>query len=101
MLMHQGQNIESTWYTKPSNTGVTLNFHAIAPLSYKRSVVRSFTHRIWNSCSTYEHFHNSLSNAKYILEDNQYPVRFYEPIIHATMEKIVPKKKNEVKLVFD
>ena len=34
-------------------------------------------------------FHESLIKAKDILERNQYPPIFYEPIISATIEKIV------------
>ena len=34
-------------------------------------------------------FHESLIKAKDILERNQYPPNFYEPIISATVEKIV------------
>ncbi|XP_057302874.1 uncharacterized protein LOC130637039 [Hydractinia symbiolongicarpus] len=32
-------NLVSKWYTKPTDTGLTLNFHALAPKQYKRSVV--------------------------------------------------------------
>ncbi|XP_057292546.1 uncharacterized protein LOC130621255 [Hydractinia symbiolongicarpus] len=32
-------NFVSKWYTKPTNTGLTLNFHALAPKQSKRSVV--------------------------------------------------------------
>ena len=31
--------LSSTWYTKPSNTGLMMNFHALAPKCYKRPVV--------------------------------------------------------------
>ena len=81
-LHHIGQRIESTWYTKPTNSGLTLNYHAIAPRKYKRSVVRSFVNRIFNACSTWELFHESMEEAKGILNDNQYPLEFVEPIIH-------------------
>ena len=29
-------SIETMWYRKPTDTGMTLNFHAIAPLKYKK-----------------------------------------------------------------
>ena len=38
---------------------------------------------------TSKKFHESLIKAKDILERNQYPPNFYEPIISATVEKIV------------
>ena len=30
--------LESTWYSKPTDTGLIMNFHALAPKRYKRSV---------------------------------------------------------------
>ena len=49
-LRHMNCEITSTWYTKPTATGLTLNFHAMAPRMYKRSIVRRFLHRIYNAC---------------------------------------------------
>ena len=43
----QGQ-LSSTWYYKPSDTGLILNYHALAPKRYKRAVVAGFVHRIYH-----------------------------------------------------
>ena len=83
------------------NNGVTLNFHARAPVRYKKSVVRSFVNRIYNSSSNWSHFHEGLSKAKEILHDNQYPTMFYEPVIHDVLEKIILKKQGLEKKSFD
>lgn len=96
--------LSSTWYTKPTDTGLTMNFHSLAPLKYKRSVVAGLVHRIFRSCSTWNNFHNSLEKAKSLLCNNQYPPAFYEPIIKRTLEKIVgvqpvdEEKKDEVEM---
>ena len=34
--------LSSRWYRKPTDTGLTLNFHSLAPLKYKKSVIISF-----------------------------------------------------------
>ena len=52
--------IETTWYTKPTSTGVTLNFNATTPNKFKRAVVTSFVRRIYNACSTWSNFHESM-----------------------------------------
>ena len=65
--------LPSTWYNKPTDTGLIMNYHALAPKRYKRSVVSGFVHRIHRACSTGQHFHESLEKAKCILERNQYP----------------------------
>ena len=82
-------SLSSTWYTKPTDTGLVMNFHALAPKKYKRAVVSGFVHRIYRACSSWEAFHSSMKKATMILEQNQYPPDFYNPIINQTLSKIV------------
>ena len=76
-----------------------MNFHTLAPVKYKRAVVSGFVHRIFRACSSWQLVHESLERAKVILENNQYPPKFYEGIIHDTLTRIVvakePKKERE------
>ena len=89
-------NLSSTWYTKPTDTGLVMNFHAMAPKKYKRSVVSGIVHCIYRAYSTWKNIHESLSRAKQILAQNQYPEDFYEPIIHQTLTKLIlPPVNNE------
>ena len=54
MRIHHLPNghLEGSWYMKPTETNVTLNFQSLAPLKYKRSTVISFVHRIFNATTT-------------------------------------------------
>ena len=88
MRSEQG-TLSSTWYNKPTDTGLIMNFHALAPKRYKRSVVSGFVYRIHRACSSWTLFHESLEKAKQVLERNQYPPEFYGPIIHDTLTKII------------
>ena len=88
-IEHYENTLSSTWYCKPTDTGLILNFHAMAPKRYKRSVIQCFVYRIYRVCSSWKKIHESLIKAKDILDWNQYPPNFYEPIISATVEKIV------------
>ena len=81
--------MQSFWYCKPTDTGLVMNYHAMAPRRYKRGVVSEFVHRIHRACSTWQNFHLGLVKAKQVLEKNQYPSNFYEPIIRDNIEKIV------------
>ena len=102
--------LSSKWYTKPTDTGLTMNYHALAPSKYKRSVVSGLVHRIYRACSTWSNFHTSLERGKAVLERNQYPRSFYDPIIRKTLSKIIDnvtkvdseeeEKEPEKKLVF-
>ena len=38
-ITRSGDTLQSTWYTKPTDTGLTMNYHALAPTRYKKSVV--------------------------------------------------------------
>ena len=74
---------------KPTDTVLIINYHAIAPRRYKRSVVTGLVHRIFRACTDWELFDESLARAKQTLEHNQYPPEFYNPIISSTTEKLV------------
>ena len=97
LLMRKGKHVESTWYCKPTDTGLVMNFHAIAPKRYKCGVVSGFVHRLHRSCSTWIHFDNSLKKAKAVLEKNQYPPGFYEEVIADTLRKIVDPSDVDIK----
>ena len=71
-----------------------MNYHALAPKRYKRSVVAGFVHRIFRACSTWNLFHESLEKAKRILERNQYPPMFYDPIIKHALLDLLGMKEN-------
>ena len=71
-----------------------MNYHALASKRYKRSVVSGFVHRIYRACSSWQSFIDSLGKAKRILEKNQYPPSFYDPIIKQTLDSIVGEVKH-------
>ena len=93
LITWKGCDLSSTWYSKPTDTGLVMNFHSLAPTSYKRSVVGGFVHRIYRACSTWSNFHDSIEKAKDILEKNQYRPQFYNPIIKENIERLVGPPK--------
>ena len=46
IILNNKGTLSSRWYRKPTDTGLTLNFHALAPLKYKKSVVSSCSHSL-------------------------------------------------------
>ena len=71
-----------------------MNFHTLAPMCYKRSVVESFVHKVYRGCSRWENFHGSMKKLRRLLQQNQYPQTFYDPIISNTIENLVSPKVN-------
>ncbi len=53
-IIHTDNIPSSTWYLKPTDTGLIMNYHSLAPKRYKKSVVQSFVHRIHRTCSSGE-----------------------------------------------
>ena len=41
-IEHHESTLSSTWYCKPTDTGLILNFHAMATKRYKRSLIQGF-----------------------------------------------------------
>ena len=67
-IIHSNGQLSSTWYNKPTDTGLIMNYHALAPKKYKRSVVSGFVYRIYRACSSWQYFHDSMERAKRVLE---------------------------------
>ena len=85
----------STWYTKTTDTGLTMNFHALAPDRYKRSVVSGMVNRILRACSTWKALQESLEKSKKILANNQCPSLFFDPIIKKCLTNTLIKNVQE------
>ena len=92
-IVNSNGKLSSTWYHKPTDTGLIMNFHSLAPKRYKRSVVSGFVHRIYRACSSWQNIHESIEKAKRVLEQNQYPPEFYGPIINQTLTNIFEDRK--------
>ena len=91
MIINNKRSLSFTWYHKPTDTGLVMNFHSLASNSYKISVVSGFVYLVYRACSTWKHFHDSLEKAKRALEQNQYPPKFYGPIVHETLTIILSR----------
>jgi hypothetical protein len=68
--------VSTTVYVKPTGTSSYLNFDSYAPLSHKRSVVRTLTKRAHTHCSSHYLKLRELSRVKHILTEVGYPERF-------------------------
>ena len=90
MMVKQADNhVETSWYRKPTDTGLTLSYRALAPMRYKQNIVQGTVHRIFHASSNWHFFTEGIIVATHMLEKNQYPSQFYEPIIRKTLNKII------------
>ena len=65
-INHVNDKLSSTWYFKPTDTGLIMHYHELAPKCYKRTVVEGFVHRVYRACSGWENFHDDDTPAKSI-----------------------------------
>ena len=85
-----GADVDTTWYRKPTDTGLTLSLRALAPIRYK-NIVQQTLHRVFNASSNWHAFTESITEFGCMLEKNQNPPQFYEPIIRETLNKMIEK----------
>ena len=95
LLIHIGNHICSTWFTKATDTGLMINFHALAPNKFKRSMIVGMVHRIYKACSHWQYITESLTKAKAMLKANQYPEEYIERTISETLTNIIEKQNKE------
>ena len=95
LLMRNGNHICSTWFTKATDTGLMINFHALAPNKFKRSMIVGMVHRIYKACSHWQYITESLTKAKAMLKANQYPEEYIEKTISETLTNIIQKQNKE------
>ena len=93
-IIHVNDELHSKWHQKPNDTGLVMNFHALAPKKYKHSVIQRLVYRIYLASSHWCYVHEGLTKAKEILERNQYPPQYYDSIFNETLEKIIVGEEN-------
>ena len=77
ILRHQ-DSLKTKWFTKPTDTGLMLNFHSLAPTQYKRNVVEGTIHRINHTTTDWIAFHDGVAKAQLTFEQNDILLNFME-----------------------
>ena len=72
-VKQSGADVDTTWYRKPTDTGLTLSFRALPPMRYKKNIVQGTVHCVFNASSNWHAFTESITEVGCMLEKNQYP----------------------------
>ena len=70
--------LETTVHTKATSAGECMNYLSIAPDRYKIGVIKTFLHRAFNICSTYQALHSEIDRIKQLLTNNNYPMELID-----------------------
>ena len=71
-------SIESTIYRKPTHTDRYLDYNSNHPTTAELSVIDTLIHRAEQVCSTPEFLAKAVDHLHKVLQDNQYPVQFFQ-----------------------
>lgn len=83
---NENGTISTNWFTKKVWSGRYLNFESSVPSRYKKSVVNSLTDRaVLLSDPKYRPF--NIRKIKKTLENNNYPKKFFDPIIKSRINR--------------
>ena len=92
LLCRKGKKIYTTVYRKATNNDVYLNWNAFAPISWKRSTLKTLTERAYLICSTDELRNRELEYIeKVFYENNSYP----KYVIKQVLQQISEQHNNE------
>ena len=93
LVVTRNQNkLSTSWYVKPSDTGVNLSYYACAPTKYKRNIVKGAIHRIHHTTSIWANFDSAVNKLTTCLEANQYLPSFYPPLSEIRSKKEYRKR---------
>jgi hypothetical protein len=73
--------LETSVYRKPTNTGVLINYEATAPQKWKQSIIKGFLVRARRICSSGELLNKEIASITDMFMRNGYPKPFLDKII--------------------
>ena len=85
------EGVDSTVFRKSTNTDVVLNYDAVAPISWKRGLVKCLLHRAKVVCSNNDNLQQEVAKLREIFSKNGYPTKFFDRI----QQQMIGKKTNE------
>ena len=92
LLCRKGKKIYTLVYRKATNNDVYLNWNAFAPISWKRSTLKTLIERAYLICSAEELQNRELEQIENVFyENNSYP----KYVIKQVLQKISEQHNNE------
>jgi hypothetical protein len=107
VLLHRTvSGIETSVYKKSTNTEECLNYNSVCPEKYKQAVIKTFLHRAYTICSTWDHFHSEVERIRQLLVNNNFPIKIVDAIIEKfltakfTVNNVRQIEKNDILLFY-
>jgi hypothetical protein len=87
----QSSQFETKVFRKPTNTNVLMNYEAMAPKKWKKSIIMGFLHRAKRITSSQKLFEEELNNIREIFRANGYPLSF----VNNTIDEFITERKTD------
>ena len=85
LIIRENGRFKTEIYRKPTDTGLMLNYLAIAPQLFKRNLVIGEAIRVTKRCSDFADKNRALITLRERLKKNQYPSRFVDRCFREAM----------------
>lgn len=106
LIEFNNDNINTSVYTKITNTGELLNYNSECPEKYKTGVIMNMLHRGRKISSTMEAFKLEIDRLKQVFTNNNFPIKLIDKCIEEFRTKqnnqnILEDPKNKLKIYYE
>jgi len=88
LLEYKNETINTSVYTKPTNSGHILNYNSECPIKYKKGVINTMLLRAHKICSTPYNFESEIHRLKQLFTNNNYPMQVIDECITKFQNKL-------------
>jgi hypothetical protein len=101
--INMDSKIETSIYTKPTDTGQYFDYSSYLPDCYKKSLIKTLIYRAYNLCSTWTTFDKEVKRITQNLIDNNFPQSYIEKTINKTLDKLyknTPSQQEDITTLY-
>ena len=101
LITNDGDQFCTSIFCKETAVGLFTNFSGFTPFSYKVGIVRTLLHCTFMISSTWFLFHEEVVKIKHYLEENSYPLSFFDKQVKFFLENKINEycKSLNIKIV--
>jgi hypothetical protein len=92
LITRTTDSLKTAVYSKKTNSNECINFTSICPLKYKTAVIKTFLHRAYSICNSWETFHLEIIRIKQVLTNNGFPIR----LVDTNIKQFLNNKTNRL-----
>ena len=74
--------VDTSVFTKPTNSGDSINYNGICPEKYKVSTIKTLLHRAYDICSDLKLFRQEVVSIQQRLVKNNFHMKFLDKVLN-------------------